>query len=91
MSRFTLIKVSLVAAGLAFAGAAHEELAPPPASVQVVALDECDPTTFNAALGPDFCKNVTLGAFTVLDGSVCQGPGRHAGPRLGLRTRRAND
>src|ERR1039457_7674173 len=33
---------------------------------QVVALDECDPTTFNAALGPDFCKNVTLGAFTIL-------------------------
>jgi hypothetical protein len=27
---------------------------------QVVALDECDPTTFNAALGPDFCKNVAL-------------------------------
>jgi plastocyanin len=67
MSRFTLIKVGLVAAGLVFAGAAHEELAPPPASVQVVALDECDPTTFNAALGPDFCKNVTLGAFTVLN------------------------
>ena len=66
MSRFTLIKVGLVAAGLVFAGAAHEELAPPPTSVQVVALDECDPTTFNAALGPDFCKNVTLGAFTVL-------------------------
>src|SRR5713226_7166691 len=37
-----------------------------PASVQVVALDECDPATFNAALGPDFCHNVTLGAFTVL-------------------------
>jgi plastocyanin len=37
------------------------------APVQVVALDECDPTTFNAALGPDFCKNVTLGAFTTLN------------------------
>ena len=32
----------------------------PPA--QFVALDECDPTTFNAALGPDSCKNVALGA-----------------------------
>jgi plastocyanin len=32
----------------------------PPA--QFVALDECDPTTFNAALGPDFCKNVALAA-----------------------------
>jgi plastocyanin len=28
--------------------------------VQIVALDECDPATFNAALGPDFCKNVAL-------------------------------
>ena len=24
----------------------------------------CDPATFNAALGPDFCKNVALGAST---------------------------
>ena len=37
-----------------------------PRVAQIVALDECDPTTFNAALGPDFCKNVTLGAFTTL-------------------------
>jgi plastocyanin len=28
--------------------------------VQIVALDECDPATFNAVLGPDFCKNVAL-------------------------------
>src|SRR5512143_1963235 len=37
---------------------------------QIVALDECDPTTFNAALGPDFCKNVSLAALgfaTTLD------------------------
>jgi plastocyanin len=34
--------------------------------VQIVALDECDPATFNAALGADFCHNVTLGAFTTL-------------------------
>jgi plastocyanin len=27
--------------------------------VQIVALDECDPATFNAVL-PDFCKNVAL-------------------------------
>ena len=26
----------------------------------IVALDECDPATFNAAIGPDFCKNVAL-------------------------------
>jgi len=34
--------------------------------VQIVALDECDPATFNAALGADFCRNVTLGASTKL-------------------------
>jgi plastocyanin len=39
-----------------------------PGLAQVVALDECDPATFNdpSAAGPDFCKNVTLGAFTTL-------------------------
>jgi len=39
------------------AALAQEDTATP---VQIVALDECDPTTFNAALGPDFCKNVAL-------------------------------
>lgn len=34
-----------------------------PKTVQFVALDECDPTTFNTALGPDSCKNVALAAF----------------------------
>jgi plastocyanin len=42
--------------------AQEERSAPTP--VQIVALDECDPTTFNAAdaVGPDFCKNVALAA-----------------------------
>jgi plastocyanin len=31
---------------------------------QVVALDECDPATFNAAVGEGFCKNVALGSAT---------------------------
>jgi plastocyanin len=35
-----------------------------PTAVQIVALDECDPTTFNAVLGPDFCKNVALAFVT---------------------------
>jgi plastocyanin len=38
----------------------------PPSLAQVVALDECDPTTFNAVLGPDFCKNIALGYSTTL-------------------------
>ena len=37
-----------------------------PGLAQVVALDECDPATFNApsAAGPDFCRNVALGYST---------------------------
>ena len=54
--------------------AAQSNQPAPPAPVQIVALDECDPTTFNAdpkakvnpGLGPDFCKNITIGAFTTL-------------------------
>jgi len=45
------------------------ESAPKPSSpgvAQIVALDECDPSTFNAALGPDFCRNIALGASTTL-------------------------
>jgi plastocyanin len=38
-----------------------------PSVAQVVALDECDPTTFNAVLGPDFCKNVALGFATTFN------------------------
>jgi hypothetical protein len=46
-------------------------------SAQVVALDECDPTTFNAVLGPDFCKNVSLGAFTTLSDLFAQAASGH--------------
>ncbi len=37
-----------------------------PRVAQVVALDECDPATFNAAAaaGPGFCKNIAVGAST---------------------------
>jgi len=31
-------------------------------TAQIIALDGCDPITFNAALGTDFCRNVALGA-----------------------------
>src|SRR6202521_2154595 len=56
--RYGLFAGWLMFAGRTVAGA-HEN-SPRPA--QVVALDECDPATFNAALGPDFCKNVALAA-----------------------------
>ena len=57
-----LMKISLAACCLLFArmmeqGGDHRTPA------QVVALDECDPATFNEldAVGPGFCKNVALG------------------------------
>src|SRR5260370_38674684 len=63
MMRITVGKIAVLVGCLVLAGAT---LAPaqanPPSLAQVVALDECDPVTFNAALGPDFCKNVALAA-----------------------------
>jgi hypothetical protein len=59
----TVAKLGLLVGCLMFAGAtlvpAQENS---PSLAQVVALDECDPVTFNAVLGPDFCKNVALAA-----------------------------
>jgi plastocyanin len=63
-----IAKFGLLVGCLMFTGATYvlaEEN--PPNLAQVVALDECDPATFNAALGADFCKNVALGAFTTFD------------------------
>ena len=57
--------LSLVLAGASLALAQGN--ATSPGIKQVVALDECDPTTFNQALGPDFCKNVALGFTTTFD------------------------
>ena len=60
-------KFALLAGCLMLAGATHalaQEAPQTPA--QVVALDECDPATFNAVLGPAFCHNVALGASTTL-------------------------
>src|ERR1700694_5104993 len=61
-----LAKFGLLAGCLMLPGAAVAQ-ENSPRLAQVVALDECDPTTFNAKLGADFCKNVTLGAFTTFD------------------------
>jgi plastocyanin len=65
--KHTIARLGLLAMILIFAGTAHamtEENALP--SAQIIALDECDPLSFNAALGPDFCKNVALGFSTTL-------------------------
>src|SRR5258708_7283507 len=58
-----VIILALLAGCLTSTSANHATAQP---TAQVVALDECDPVTFNAAVGPDFCRNVTLGAFTTL-------------------------
>jgi plastocyanin len=49
-------------------------------SAQIVALDECDPATFNALLGPDFCKNVALGASTTLSDLFAKAAGGQPDP-----------
>ena len=58
----TLIKLGLVACCFLSAGMMRDDgrHATP---AQVVALDECDPATFNlpSNVGPGFCKNVALG------------------------------
>ena len=71
VAKFTLLNGCLMLAGATHAMAEeysheHPSQGNAPRSAQIVALDECDPATFNAALGPDFCKNVTIGASTKL-------------------------
>jgi len=61
------LTLMLLAGGLV-AGVNSAQAQSQPNFAQVVALDECDPSTVNAATGagPDFCKNVALGASTTL-------------------------
>ncbi len=54
----TLMKIGLVVGCLVLVAAIQPDA--PPSVAQIVALDECDPTSFNLAIGPDFCKNVAL-------------------------------
>jgi plastocyanin len=63
----TVAKFGLIAGCLMFAGATYtaaQESSQREASTvtQIVALDECDPATFNSQLGADFCRNVALAA-----------------------------
>jgi plastocyanin len=63
-----LTTLILLIGGLVVAGGTRASAQGQPNFAQVVALDECDPATFNAltGAGPDFCKNVALGASTTL-------------------------
>jgi len=58
LATFLIAPLALWFVPASAAVAQEEESRPTP--LQIVALDECDPTTFNAMLGPDFCKNVAL-------------------------------
>lgn len=64
LSLFASFFVAALTLSLVPAALAQENA---PSVAQVVALDECDPTTFNAVLGPDFCKNVALGFATTFN------------------------
>src|SRR5215471_5775022 len=61
--KFIFGAILLFVANFAMAQGTTIPLLSPPIA-QIVALDECEPSSFNAVLGPDFCKNVALGAFT---------------------------
>jgi plastocyanin len=82
----TATKIALLVGSLAFAGATYmpaqstsTQLTPPP-NAQIVALDECEPSSFNAMLGSDFCKNISLGAFTSFSKLFKEADERHPDP-----------
>jgi plastocyanin len=80
--KITLAKFGLLCLMLAGATLALAQANPPSPSIkQVVALDECDPKTFNDALGPDFCKNVALGFSTTLDDLFKEAKDGHPDPK----------
>ena len=82
--KWPLALVILLAAACAFAQDNGSHTNPAHANshhAQIVALDECDPVTFNAALGPDFCKNVALGASTTLSDLFAEAAAGHPDPK----------
>ena len=62
VAALTLLTGCVIFAGAALANAQGDS----PNIAQVVALDECDPATFNdpSAAGPEFCRNIAVGAQT---------------------------
>jgi plastocyanin len=82
----TIMKAALLVGSVVFAGTAYmtaqgtaASLTRPPIA-QIVALDECEPSSFNAMLGPDFCKNISLGAFTSFNELFHEADQRHPDP-----------
>lgn len=77
---FLLLGTVIFAGLTTMVGQDRDHDAPPAKLAQIVALDECDPSTFNAVLGADFCKNVTLGAFTTLNDLFAEAASGHPDP-----------
>jgi len=70
----------IVGATFGFAQANPPRRSPILSNSQVVALDECDPKTFNKALGADFCKNIALGYTTTLSELLSEAQSGHPDP-----------
>ena len=81
-ARFGLLAgcLMLVGATQALAQANPPSRSPILSHNQVVALDECDPKTFNEALGADFCKNIALGYSTTLSELFSEAQSGHPDP-----------
>jgi hypothetical protein len=73
--------VCLMFAGATYTLAQGNQSSPSAGTAQVVALDECDPVTFNQALGPDFCKNIALGFSTTLSDLFSEAQSGHPDPK----------
>ena len=77
MNARKLLLFVLIMGGAMFARA--QQTAAPIA--QIIALDECEPASFNAALGADFCKNISLGAFTSISTLFHEAQTGHPDPK----------
>ena len=64
--RINFLSTLLIGAVVIVGGSSASAQSALPSTAQVIALDECDPASFNAALGDGFCHNVALGASTTL-------------------------
>ena len=86
MKRTQCLLAVIVFAGATCALAQNHSKESSPRIAQIVALDECEPKSFNAdpdkgGLGPDFCKNVALGAQTSLSDLLTGASQGHPDPK----------
>ena len=83
--------LTLLAGCVILAGATHAVAQDKsPSLAQIVALDECDPVTFNAAVGPDFAERHARSIYYTVR-AIRIGGGWNSRSGLGLRTRQVDD